>query len=86
MKPTSLHLMNSVTKTFVGMLVGILAAEGVIELSQTVADIMPEFGASAFRDTTVQHALDMARGQGLRSVEVWFTCSTRLTWRACDSP
>ena len=63
MKPTSLHLMNSVTKTFVGMLVGILAAEGVIDPAQKVSDIMPEFAATAFKDTTVQHALDMARGQ-----------------------
>ncbi len=59
MGPDSHHLMNSVSKSFIGALVGIAAAEGHIEVERPVCDYVPELSESAFRDTTIRTALDM---------------------------
>ena len=59
MAPDSFHLLNSVTKSFVGVLTGILVAEGLLEPDEKIATYVPEFAATAFRDTTLQTALDM---------------------------
>jgi hypothetical protein len=53
------HLLNSVSKSFVGMLVGILYAEGVIDPSHKLTAYLPEFSTTAFKDTTIRQALDM---------------------------
>ncbi|MBP17564.1 MAG: 6-aminohexanoate hydrolase [Gammaproteobacteria bacterium] len=59
MSADSHHLLNSVTKSFVGMLTGILVKEGVINPDKRVAGYIPEFEETAFRETTLQQALDM---------------------------
>ena len=55
----SLHLMNSVSKSFVGMLIGILAEENKLNPKDKVIQYIPELEKSAFEETTIQHALDM---------------------------
>ena len=60
MGPDSFHLLNSVTKSFVGMLTGILVADGLLDCDEKVASYVPEFATTAFRDTTLQTALDMS--------------------------
>lgn len=59
MAADSHHLLNSVSKSFVGMLVGILYSEGVIDPSDKLTAYLPEFSTTAFRNTTIRHALDM---------------------------
>lgn len=59
MTADSHHLLNSVSKSFLGMLVGILAAEGSIDPSEALTTYLPEFRDTAFRDTSLQQALDM---------------------------
>ena len=59
MTADSHHLLNSVSKSFVGMLVGILAAEGTLDTQAKVTQYLPEFNNSAFADTTIRHCLDM---------------------------
>ncbi|MGI9327335.1 MAG: serine hydrolase domain-containing protein, partial [Pseudomonadales bacterium] len=59
MAPDSHHLLNSVSKTFLSMLLGTLVADGLIDPNERVTKYMPEFANTAFRETTVQHALDM---------------------------
>jgi len=59
MGPDSLHLLNSVSKSFLGMLIGILVAEGAIDPAQPLTTYLPEFSSTGFRNTTVQQALDM---------------------------
>jgi CubicO group peptidase (beta-lactamase class C family) len=44
----SLHLMNSVSKSFVGMLIGILAEENKLNPSDKVIQYIPELEKSAF--------------------------------------
>ncbi len=53
------HLLNSVSKSFVGMLVGILAQEGTINPNDSLVSYLPEFTDTAFQNTTLQQALDM---------------------------
>ncbi len=60
MKPESVHLMNSITKSFIGMLAGILASKGVFDIKDKVTKYVPELGDGAFSDTTIQSALDMS--------------------------
>jgi hypothetical protein len=59
MSADSHHLLNSVSKSFVGMLAGILVEDGVLDPAQNVAAYIPELKNTAFEDTTLQHALDM---------------------------
>ena len=53
------HLLNSVSKSFIGALVGIAADQGVIEVDAPVAQYVPQFADCALRDTTIRTALDM---------------------------
>ena len=43
MRPDSLHLLNSVSKSFIGMLVGILVDDGLIDPRALVTTYIPEF-------------------------------------------
>ena len=55
----SLHLVNSVSKSFLGMLAGILCDEGVVDVDRPVTAYLPELNRNAFPRTTVRHLLDM---------------------------
>ena len=59
MRPDSLHLINSVSKTFTGMLAGIFVGEGVLDPAERLTGYVPELAGSAFDETTLQQALDM---------------------------
>ena len=60
MKPDSFHLMNSITKSFVGMLVGVLVDKGILDISDKVSKYVPELKEGSFSNTTIQSALDMS--------------------------
>ena len=60
MNPDSLHLMNSITKSFVGMLVGILSSKGIFDIKEKVTKFLPELIDTPFSETTIQSALDMS--------------------------
>jgi CubicO group peptidase (beta-lactamase class C family) len=53
------HLLNSVSKSFVGMLAGIAVDDDALVADSLVSDYLPQLADSAFRYTTVQTALDM---------------------------
>ena len=59
MAADSHHLLNSVSKSFLGMLAGVLAADGLLDPGALLCTYLPEFQETAFAHTTVQHALDM---------------------------
>ena len=59
MQDSTLHLLNSVSKSFVGMLAGIAVEDGLLDTDKYVCAYLPELADTAFRETTVQHALDM---------------------------
>ncbi len=56
------HLLNSVTKSFVGMLAGVAVAEGRLEPGALVSHYLPELEGSAWNGATVRHLLDMTAG------------------------
>jgi CubicO group peptidase (beta-lactamase class C family) len=60
MGPGTLHLSQSVGKSVVGLLAGILAGRGALDPASPVTDHVPEVAGSGYDGATVQHVLDMA--------------------------
>jgi CubicO group peptidase (beta-lactamase class C family) len=56
------HIVMSVTKAITGLVAGILADDGALDVDATVAHYVPEVGATGWRDATVRHLLDMRAG------------------------
>lgn len=59
MKPQDWHAVNSMSKSFVGVLVGELVAEGKIDPSATASRYVPELAGSAVGDARISDLLDM---------------------------
>ncbi|TNF04601.1 MAG: class C beta-lactamase-related serine hydrolase [Gammaproteobacteria bacterium] len=62
MLPHTLHLLQSVSKTLVGTLTGILIGQGKIDPEMTVRDYVPELDGCGYGDASVQDVLDMRTG------------------------
>ena len=60
--PDARHQLNSVSKSFVGLLAGIAHAEGRLDLEQPLGDVLPELAGAGVANAGLQHALDMAVG------------------------
>jgi CubicO group peptidase (beta-lactamase class C family) len=56
------HLLFSVTKAFVGTALGMLEADGKVDLDQPIEHYLPEFAGSAWAGTRVRDIADMASG------------------------
>jgi len=56
------HGAMSVTKSLTGLLGEMLVAEGKLDASAKVGDVVPELAHSAFGDATVRQVLDMTTG------------------------
>ena len=57
--PERTHLMWSVSKTVTGLTVASVAADGLIDLTKTVADYVPELAKSGWGQDTLRDILDM---------------------------
>ncbi|WP_289042659.1 serine hydrolase [uncultured Aliiroseovarius sp.] len=55
----TLHGAMSVTKSLTGLMAEVLVAEGTLDETAPVADIIPELAGSAFGDATVRQVLEM---------------------------
>ncbi|WP_313527681.1 serine hydrolase [Shinella sp.] len=62
MAPHTLHLSQSVAKSIVGTLAGILIGRGLVDPAALLTYYLPELEATAYRGATVQHVLDMTSG------------------------
>ena len=62
MDEKTLHLSQSVAKSFTGVLAGILARRRVIAVNAPITDYIPELQATAYRDATLRNLLDMTSG------------------------
>lgn len=69
LKPHKPHIAMSVTKSFTGVLAGMLIAEGRIDPQAPVSDYVPELKASGFGDARVHEVMDMTTG--LKYTEVY---------------
>jgi len=67
MQPDTAHLSQSVAKSIVGALTGILHARGLVDPNAPLIDYVPELARCGYRDATLAHALDMT--SGIRFVE-----------------
>lgn len=56
------HILMSASKSVVGLMVGILSDQGVLDLEAPVSTILPEVAATAYRDATLRQLLDMRAG------------------------
>ena len=59
MKENSYHNWFSISKSLIGLVIGILAHENKVDLQQNIAHYLPELKESIWRDASVQTVLDM---------------------------
>ena len=62
MSRSSLHLSQSVVKSFVGTLVGIMVGRGLLGLERPVSDYVPELAGCGYAGATLGQLLDMRSG------------------------
>lgn len=67
MTPQTLHLSQSVAKSLVGTLVGVLHGEGRLDLAAPLTAYVPELARCGYGDATLDQVLDMQ--SGVRFVE-----------------
>ena len=58
----TLHLSQSVAKSFSGALAGILAGRGLLDVTAPVTDYLPELKDTAWKGASLQQVLDMTTG------------------------
>lgn len=71
---TSLHLSQSVGKSVLGLLVGVLEGRGALRLDQPVTELVPEVAESGYAGATLGHLLDMTAAIGFvedYAVDFW---------------
>ncbi len=62
MHQRTLHLSQSVAKSIVGVVAGILIARGLLDVSAPVTQYLPELEKTGWRGATLQQVLDMTTG------------------------
>lgn len=62
MSQRSLHLSQSVAKSFTGAVAGILAARGILDVAAPVTDYLPELVKTGWKGATLQQVLNMTSG------------------------
>lgn len=72
------HLMNSVSKSIVGLVAGKLAAQGVVDLDQPVSHYVPALAKSGYGPDSLQTVLDMRDGSDYTEYYSDFTTTFRL--------
>jgi|TARA_B110000438_G_scaffold201982_1_gene193525 CubicO group peptidase (beta-lactamase class C family) len=72
------HLMNSISKSVVGLLAGKIENDGVIDFSQTISHYIPELTESGWGPDSLQTVLDMKDGSNYTEDYPDFTTTFRL--------
>jgi CubicO group peptidase (beta-lactamase class C family) len=62
MTAESPHILMSVSKSLLGLVVGVLADRGDVEADRPVTDVIPEVAGTAYQGATIRHLLDMRAG------------------------
>ncbi len=86
----TLHLSQSVAKSVVGLLAGILHGQSLIDLDAPLTDVVPELSGSGYAGATLDQVLDMR--SGVRFSEDYNTPESDMTridvasgWRPADT-
>lgn len=77
MQPHSPHLSQSVAKSVVGALAGVLQGEGLLDLDVPLPEIVPELAQCGYATATLNHVLDMQ--SGVRFTEDYNTPGSDMT-------
>jgi CubicO group peptidase (beta-lactamase class C family) len=64
------HIIMSATKSVVGLIAGILQAQGLLDVEAPVSDLVPEIAGTAWRGATIRHLLDMRTGVVLDAAQL----------------
>jgi CubicO group peptidase (beta-lactamase class C family) len=72
------HLSQSVAKSIVGTVAGILIGRGQINPAAPLTKYLPELSATAYRGATVQHVLDMT--SGVVFDETYTATASHMAW------
>ena len=62
MAEDSPHILMSVSKAMLGLLAGVLAERGILDLERPVTDLVPELKPTAYQGATARQLLDMRAG------------------------
>ena len=62
MTRSSQHILMSVSKSLLGLLIGILIDQNLFKLDQLATGILPELEATAYKDASIRQLLDMRTG------------------------
>ncbi len=62
MQPHTLHLSQSVAKSLVGALAGVLHGQGLLDLDAPLGSLIPELASTGYATATAAHVLDMQSG------------------------
>ncbi|MFK7752744.1 MAG: serine hydrolase domain-containing protein [Sedimentitalea sp.] len=62
MRPETLHLAQSVSKSVVATVAGILIGRGLLNPALPITDVLPELAQTGWNGATLQHVLDMTSG------------------------
>ncbi len=62
MTARSPHILMSVSKSMLGLIAGVLAGQGELDVERPVTDYVPEVAKTAYAGATVRHLLDMRTG------------------------
>ena len=77
MQPDTPHLSQSVAKSLVGSLTGILQQQGLVDPEAPLANYVPELKRCGYKDAKLKHALNMT--SGVRFVEDYNTPGSDMT-------
>ncbi len=90
MKPDTLHLMMSCSKSLTSTMVGIAVAEGHVDPGALLTDYIPELNHTGMDGATLQQALDMRVGVKFEEDYAdldgdWRQCEVATGWREPDA-
>lgn len=68
--PDAPHILMSATKSVTGLLSGILADKGVLDIDAPVSRYVPEIAPSGYGTATIRHLLDMRADPGLDAAQL----------------
>ena len=69
MTPRTLHLSQSVAKSVVGSVAGVLVHQGLLDPAAPLTQYMPELARTGYAGAAVQHVLDMTSGVSFNELD-----------------
>jgi CubicO group peptidase (beta-lactamase class C family) len=75
------HILMSATKSFTGLIAGMLACNNLINVDKLVSEYIPEIADTAYKGATIRHLMDMRVGNVLDKIQL-NAYENAVGWRA----